>query len=309
MAVSKKFRWTNADGESVEVDIGAESENVTVEGIPLDEVLSNKADKQTEDGGFVGGDGATLNAYGPDGYGGAAIGKNAKSVEGGGAVGEGAIGDNGGGVGYNAQGLNGGGAVGYKASATYGGAVGSGAKTERGFAGGYEAQTVNGSNTAIDAIQLGTGTNSNERTLQVYDYQMMDENGNIPMERMKKANTYSSTPVQVGTWIDSTPVWRVAIPMTSVSEISLNTNNKSWSIRSDQILDRLSIINDTSNFIHIDSMIRFQNSNDYDPEAFATGWTEMFPGYFNGEAENVDYATHFYGWIEFALPASSVSAV
>ena len=97
--------------------------------------------------------------------------------------------------------------------------------------------------------------------------------------------------------------------MTSVSEISLNTNNKSWSIRSDQILDRLSIINDTSNFIHIDSMIRFQNSNDYDPEAFATGWTEMFPGYFNGEAENVDYATHFYGWIEFALPASSVSAV
>lgn len=309
MAVSKKFRWTNADGESVEVDIGAESENVTVEGIPLDEVLSNKADKQTEDGGFVGGDGATLNAYGPDGYGGAAIGKNAKSVEGGGAVGEGAIGDNGGGVGYNAQGLNGGGAVGYKASATYGGAVGSGAKTERGFAGGYEAQTVNGSNTAIDAIQLGTGTNSNERTLQVYDYQMMDENGNIPTERLKKANTYSSTPVQVGTWIDGNPVWRVAIPMTSVSEIGLNTYNKIWTTSAYNILSRLSIVNDTSNLIYINSIISFQNADDYDPEAFAVNWTEPFPGNFRGEAVDSDYATHFYGWIEFVAPSNNISAV
>ena len=45
MAVSKKFRWTNADGDSVEVDIGAESENVTVEGIPLDEVLDSQAEE------------------------------------------------------------------------------------------------------------------------------------------------------------------------------------------------------------------------------------------------------------------------
>ena len=307
MAVSKKFRWTNADGESVEVDIGAESENVTVEGIPLDEVLSNKADKQTSTGGFVGGDNARLKN---DTYSGAAIGKDAYSIQGGGAVGEGAVGDNGGGVGYNAKGTYGGGAIGCYARAIYGGAVGSEAVAGAGFAGGSGAICdIGDSGDPVDAIQLGEGTNSNEKTLQVYGYQMMDENGNIPAERLKKANTYSATPVQVGTWIDGNPVWRVAIPMTSVSEISLNTNNKSWSIRSDQILDRLSIINDTSNFIHIDSMIRFQNSNDYDPEAFATGWTEMFPGYFNGEAENVDYATHFYGWIEFALPASSVSAV
>lgn len=492
MAVSKKFRWTNADGESVEVDIGAESENVTVEGIPLDEVLDSKADKQnaaygfsgggnssaasggavgsetnTNDG-FAGGYAAASTSGGAAGYQASATtgfagGQNSKSTDGGGAAGRhstaasgGAVGSeanakngfaggqnakstgqgaavgalasayHGGAVGSGATAQNGfagganakctentdciqlgegtnsnektfqvydyqmmdaagkvplerlttvnggfaggnnaisknggavgseatteyggavgldahsndgfaggdsatatsggtigsgsgteeGGSAGYYASSKKGGAVGSEAKTSDGFAGGKNAKCVDSDDNGIDAIQLGTGTNSTSKTLQVYDYQMMDISGKIPAERLPESlqslAEYSLTPVQVGTWIDSTPVWRVAIPMTSVSEISLNTNNKSWSIRSDQILDRLSIINDTSNFIHIDSMIRFQNSNDYDPEAFATGWTEMFPGYFNGEAENVDYATHFYGWIEFALPASSVSAV
>ena len=69
--------------------------------------LATRRISKHEAGGFVGGDGATAgNAYGPDGYGGAAIGKDANSVEGGGAVGEGAVGDNGGGVGYKAQGLH-----------------------------------------------------------------------------------------------------------------------------------------------------------------------------------------------------------
>lgn len=345
MAVSKKFRWTNADGESMEVDIGADGENVTVEGIPLDEVLDSKADKQnaaygfsgggnssaasggavgsetnTNDG-FAGGYAAASTSGGAAGYQASATtgfagGQNSKSTDGGGAAGRHSTAASGGAVGSEANAKNGfaggqnakstgqGAAVGALASAYHGGAVGSGATAQNGFAGGANAKCTENT----DCIQLGEGTNSNEKTLQVYGYQMMDENGNIPAERLKKANTYSATPVQVGTWIDGNPVWRVAIPMTSVSEISLNTNNKSWSIGSDQILDRLSIINDTSNFIHIDSMIRFQNSNDYDPGAFATGWTEMFPGYFNGEAENVDYATHFYGWIEFVLPANNISA-
>lgn len=307
MAVSKKFRWTNADGESVEVDIGAESENVTVEGIPLDEVLSNKADKQTSTGGFVGGDNARLEN---DTYSGAAIGKDAYSIQGGGAVGEEAVGDNGGGVGYKAKGTYGGGAIGYCAKAIYGGAVGSEAVAGAGFAGGSGAICdIGDTGDPVDAIQLGEGTNSNERTLQVYGYQMMDENGNIPTERLKKANTYSSTPVQVGTWIDGNPVWRVAIPMTSVSEIGLNTYNKIWTTSAYNILSRLSIVNDTSNLIYINSIISFQNADDYDPEAFAVNWTEPFPGNFRGEAVDSDYATHFYGWIEFVAPSNNISAV
>lgn len=304
MAVSKKFRWTNADGESMEVDIGADGENVTVNGQPLDVVLDGKADRQTEGGGFIGGNGASASSSG------VAIGKSAKVSEGSGTA-----------IGNLAKSVDSGLSIG-SSSISNGNsvAVGSGAEAIDATAVGYNAQAKDGiaigqnaKATGYNSIQIGAGTNPNDDTLQIRRYQLLNEDGHIPEERLpenfQNLIEYSSTPVQVGTWIDSTPVWRVAIPMTSVSEISLNTNNKSWSIRSDQILDRLSIINDTSNFIHIDSMIRFQNSNDYDPEAFATGWTEMFPGYFNGEAENVDYATHFYGWIEFALPASSVSAV
>ena len=129
--------------------------------------------------GFAGGYSSTSDTGG-------AIGRDAYSIQGGGAVGEEASATTGGAVGNGAS-ADMGGAVGNGASATYGGAVGSGAKTERGFAGGYEAQTVNGSNTAIDAIQLGTGTNSTEKTLQVYQYTLMDANGQIPKDRMTNA--------------------------------------------------------------------------------------------------------------------------
>ena len=153
MAVSKKFRWTNADGESMEVDIGADGENVTVEGIPLDEVLSNKADKQTEDGGFVGG-------------------KYASVYSGGGAVGNGA------------SVYSGGGAVGNGAAADSGGAVGKGAVAGSGFAGGYGAKTVDEDDNTIDAIQLGEGTNSTAKTLQIYGYPLMNAAGQIVFERL-----------------------------------------------------------------------------------------------------------------------------
>lgn len=118
---------------------------------------------------------------------------------------------------------------------------------------------------------------------------------------------YSLTPVRVDTWIDGNPVWRVAIPMTSVSEIGLDTYNKAWLTSADGILSRLSIVNDTSNFIYINSMICFQNADDYDLQAFAVDWTEPFPGVFLGKATDSDYATHFYGWIEFVAPSNNIS--
>lgn len=66
----------------------------------------------------------------------------------------------------------GGGAIGNNTYAGTGGAIGYGAKTSGGFAGGYNAETyetVGGDiKRYIDAIQLGTGINSEEKTLQVY---------------------------------------------------------------------------------------------------------------------------------------------
>lgn len=101
---------------------------------------------------------------------GAALGNNAESSQGG-AVGNGAKAGEGG-------------AVGSMSSADMGGAVGFNTKTGSGFVGGYNAKTVNSSGAAIDAIQLGTGTNTTAKSLQVYDYQLLNASGKIPKERI-----------------------------------------------------------------------------------------------------------------------------
>ena len=76
-------------------------------------------------------------------------------------------------------------ALGGGAMANGGCAIGKGALTGDGFAGGRNAETVDTvSGRPIDAIQLGTGTNPNEKTLQIYDYQLLDAGGHIPNERM-----------------------------------------------------------------------------------------------------------------------------
>lgn len=99
-----------------------------------------------------------------------AIGKNA-TVTSGGAIGSGAS-------------ANEGGSVGNHAVTTSGGAVGNNAKAGSGFAGGSQAKTIDADGNVIDAIQLGQGTNNTQKTLQVYDYQMMKADGTIPDERM-----------------------------------------------------------------------------------------------------------------------------
>lgn len=116
--------------------------------------LGNKADKyNTLHGGFEGG-------------------MDAKAEGAGGAVGKEA---------YSGPG----GAVGETAWTETGGAVGFNTKTSGGFAGGEAAKTVDSDGTPIDAIQLGSGTNEDEKTLQVYDYKLMDAEGNIPSDRLK----------------------------------------------------------------------------------------------------------------------------
>ena len=70
------------------------------------------------------------------------------------------------------------------AHAFSGGAIGKDALTANGFAGGEGAQTINDYGYPSDAIQLGTGTNSKPKTMQVYDYTMMDADGTIPEERL-----------------------------------------------------------------------------------------------------------------------------
>ena len=154
----------------------------------LEDALSQKADKKTSGGGFVGGNGASTEDSA------VAIGSAAAAKNGGGAVGSNAKTNAGGAVGLGAMAYN------------YGGAVGNGAIAGEGFSGGYNAKaaTMEGySQRYIDAIQLGTGTNQNEKTLQVYNYQLMDANGKIPAGRLPdgsglnykgEANSFSDLP-------------------------------------------------------------------------------------------------------------------
>ena len=163
-----------ADGKGLSSNDYTTAEKTKVANLPDDTntELSKKADKANSSGGFAGGTSSIAQSGG-------AIGLNAKA-------------NYGGAVGGHAE-ASVGGAVGYSAKVTNGGSIGGGAQTSDGFAGGYKEKTVNASGSAIDAIQLGMGTNCATRTLQVYNYQLMDANGYVPNERLRKISTGAVT--------------------------------------------------------------------------------------------------------------------
>ena len=144
----------------------------------LTDVIENKTViyARTEAGeaaGFRAGGNASLSGNG------GAVGLN--SIAGnGGAIGEGSQASIGGAAGYQAETVTGGavgsqsnsvsgGAIGNRATTTAGGAVGSFSVSGSGFAGGLNAKTQDASANPIDAVQLGTGTNTQPKTLQIYN--------------------------------------------------------------------------------------------------------------------------------------------
>ena len=178
--------------------------------IPVERLKNSK-------GGFAGGDasfsgddtsGVVIGHYATNGgAGGAAVGSEANVTGNGAAVGYHASAKGGGAIGSSATADNGF-AGGMNASAGYGCAAGRNAVTKNGVAVGNDAKTLDNQGRAIEAIQLGTGTNTKERTLQVYDYTLMDAKGMIPTERLP---LYSTEPERIGTWIDGRPILRVVI--------------------------------------------------------------------------------------------------
>ena len=150
----------------------------------MEKIVNNTTLIVNSKNGFAGGSLAQANSGG-------AIGRFA-NADYGGAVGQSATASSGGAVGENAT-TSIGGAIGWNAKSDYGGAIGASAKTSNGFAGGYIAQTIDTSGNGIDAIQLGTGTNSTAKTLQVYDYTLMNADGTIPAERLTNETTARET--------------------------------------------------------------------------------------------------------------------
>lgn len=163
--------------------------------VAIDGILENTSIIADENGGFHAG---TSSAFISDGTGGA-IGYGATTAHGGSAGraaysttgfagGDQSSTGKGGAAGEYANSSDGF-AGGNSAKADDGGAVGSGAKAGDGFAGGSGAKAVASNGSGIDAIQLGTGTNSAEGTLQVYSYQLLDEEGKIPDARLNDATS------------------------------------------------------------------------------------------------------------------------
>ena len=114
---------------------------------------------------------------------GGAVGHSAQS-ENGGAIGNGAKARDGGAIGFGAVATFGG-AMGVSAAVTSGGAIGDSSCAGDGFSGGYAARVATDPEfDYIDAIQLGQGTNNTPKTLQIYDYCLMNADGTIPPERL-----------------------------------------------------------------------------------------------------------------------------
>lgn len=82
-----------------------------------------------------------------------------------------------------AENADGGFTGGESASSTEGAALGKNAKTTTGAALGKNAKCESG-DSAIDAIQLGAGTNSTPLSMNVYSRQLLDADGNIPLARL-----------------------------------------------------------------------------------------------------------------------------
>ena len=155
---------------------------------------------KNQGGGFAAGDGAETASGAAIGDGasstlGAAIGNSAEEGGAGGAVGYRATTTGGGGAVGNAANSVKGGAIGEMAEAFNGGAVGCGAESNgSGFAGGELAIARGGGS----CVQLGSGTNNEQNTLQFRSYQICDANGNIPAERLSANSPVKSVNGKTG---------------------------------------------------------------------------------------------------------------
>lgn len=179
----------------IDTSFNPKSEN-SQSGKAVAEAIDLKVDKQTTDGGFEAGEDALAQA------GGVAIGNGA--IESGGGVAIGKISNasyNGIAIGDGASEEQAGVAIGNNSHSWGGSAIGYGAKTGRGVSIGYNARTQDENEEPIDAIQLGEGNNPNEKTLQIYDYQLMDKNGQVPAERLSefKLNMNKITDINIET--------------------------------------------------------------------------------------------------------------
>lgn len=306
-----KYTVSGADPEDGELEVISEMQTAYTDTIKLlTDTLNTKADKQTEGGGFIGGNGASASSSG------VAIGKTAKVFEGSGTA-----------IGGSAKSVDGGLSIGSSSTSTGRAvAVGPGAEAIDATAIGYNAKATEGiaigqnaKATGYNSIQIGAGTNPNDGTLQIKRYQLLNEDGQIPEERLpenfQNLMEYSSTPVQIGTWVDGTPVWRWAFEYTFTDEDKSSTSGSIFSeklyyipynnfLAKDhpvRLLDYNFLLTvDSDNPCLIDDVPIGANSRYQQSGGFSTSWVVELP------ESGLQNFTGISGWIEFATPESNI---
>lgn len=152
---------------------------------------------------------------------------------------------------------------------------------------------------AVTAAKIANGAVTNSKL----------SNGAVTFDKLSsELYTYSKKPARVGTWVDGTPVWRAAIPITTLSAAGITRNENYINIA--DLLATLKILKYGGNLIYIDSMLRLQNdSKDYTfPASPSDGITESdVPGIYNIEWKSGEPAMAIYGWCEFATDESNIA--
>lgn len=125
---------------------------------------------------------------------------------------------------------------------------GSESSTGAGVSLGSNAHCKDDSGLWIDAIQLGTGINRKPRTLQIYNYQLLDEDGIIPAERLPGGNSTINSRKA----IILSDIATVVTPEYKVYVAKPVDNNVSFVLPAPQIVNNLSftfkLINDDTGF-------------------------------------------------------------
>lgn len=297
MAVSKKFRWTNKNGESVEVDIGADGANIDVDGKSLPEILE---DIKNTSGNII----TESNDINTEP---SAIHLSKIPIEGmyylippqgGGAdnTWDSISWDNG--SAYFSDGnINGEEA----AIIRYCGGVGENAfeiiakfnihdHENKEVLDGITADRVNAWDNNATKLNyfLGSGSTPEYTTLQEI------EDG---INSAKAPQLYNATtPIQIGTWIDGTPIWRLAF------DVDLPEDDIAWSDKN-YVPDYKTKNSSNIRKINAKAFVRAAVASSSDEECTVTimGTFDMPP--------NATYDNGFrgvYGFVEFATPVSNI---
>lgn len=187
---------------------------------------------------------------------------------------------------------------------------------------GFEAYTWSSSDLLIDNIKITarTGVKENARYLVANgdgyeEYQYIDgeavklneiEDGSITADKLS-FTTYSTTPVQVGTWINGTPVWRAAIAC-ALSSLGIEANTDA-SITYREMLEKLGMVGSGDTLILSHNLYYYSNAGadqDADAVEFGDNVTEdWYHVTFSGSSSG-DYAEWILGYIEFVTSESNI---